>query len=71
MPHVENDFEAEDDLRTLVRAQEIEDDPSRVMRARKFAAQKEEEFSKLAANLPGRRPRGFNGSVRKTGMNPA
>ena len=63
-----DEFEAQFDLETLVRAKEIEKDLPRMQRAKLFAEKKREEFDRLARDLPGRPPRRFNGSVKNSKM---
>ena len=65
---IEN-FEAEDDLRTLTRAKEIEASEGRLMRAKRHALEKQEEFRRLAADLPGKSSF-TNNAVRGSKMRP-
>lgn len=64
-----DNFQAEDDLRALIQAKEIETDDGRMRRAKTFAAEKQEHFARLAADLPGRG--GFmNNAVKGSKMRP-
>ena len=45
---MERDWEAEDDLRTLQRAQEIKADPARWKRAKELAKKRLEEIAQVA-----------------------
>lgn len=45
----EDDWQTEDDLRTLTRAEEIENDPKRLAKARALAKKKLLEFAAVAA----------------------
>ena len=63
-----NDFEAQMDLETLAQAKEIEKDPSRVDRAKRFAEKKSEEYGQLSKSLPGKPARRFNGAGRDSKM---
>ncbi len=65
-----DEFEAQFDLETLVRAKEIGKDQARMDRAKRFAEKKREEFASLARDLPGKPPRRFNGAVKKSKMVP-
>lgn len=67
MPITE-DFDAQFDLDTLVRAKEIEKDPSRMARAKEHALHQQERFAELARNLPGTKRGGFNGAARDSKM---
>ena len=63
-----DDFEAQHDLDTLVRAKEIEADEGRLRRAKNHALEQQDHFRRLAADLPGK---GFtNGAVKGSGMRP-
>ena len=64
------DFEAQMDLEALRTAKEVENDPSRIARARAFAERRRDELAEIAGNLPGRPSRGFNKSVRNSKMRP-
>lgn len=63
-------FEAEFDLDTLVRAKEIEKDPGRMERAKQHALRQKERFAELAKSLPGTKRGGMNGAVRGSKMEP-
>ena len=63
-----DDFEAEQDLRVLTESERIKRDTSRMGRAKRFAQRKSEEFDRLAKDLPGTKPKGFNSSVRDSKM---
>lgn len=65
-----DDFEAQFDLDTLVRAKEIEKDPGRMARAREHALAQQERFRELSKNLPGTKKGGFNGAARGSKMEP-
>ena len=70
MPSMTNDnFEAQFDLDTLVRAKEIEKDPGRMARAREHALRQQERFADLASKIPGTKKGGFNGAT-KSKMEP-
>ncbi len=61
-----DEFQAEMDLDTLVRAKEIERDGTRVARARAFAERRAEALKAQADGLPAPRTRPINGSPRET-----
>lgn len=68
MPDLD-DFEAESDLHTLVRAKEIQKDQGRMSRAKSFASAKQDQFRKLAEDIPGKAS--FrNNTVRGSKMEP-
>ena len=67
-PMSEADYKAEADLEALVRAKEIERDPSRLETVRRFAETRKEEFARVAESLPGKPSRRFNGSVKNSKM---
>lgn len=49
MGHLDfEDFEAEDDIRSLQRAEQIKDDPKRMSKLRSFAKRKADEMEKIA-----------------------
>lgn len=48
----EDDWQTEDDLRTLMRAEEIEKDPKRLANAQKLAKQKLLDLAAVAAEGP-------------------
>lgn len=50
-PKAENDWQAEDDMRTLMRAKAIERDPKRLAAARKAARRKLEEQKAETAQM--------------------
>ena len=57
------------DLDTLMRAKEIEGDPSRLRAAKAFALDEKDRFDRLARDLPGRA--GFkNNAVKGSKMEP-
>ncbi len=64
-----DDFEAEDDLRTLMRAKEIEASDGRMNRAKAHALEKQEHFRRIASDLPGRSSF-TNNAVRGSKMRP-
>ena len=65
MPDTEDDFQAEMDLRSLKEAKDINDDPSRLDRARGFATRKAEELTKIVSDLPKPKQRSrFSGARR-------
>ena len=63
-----DEFEAQFDLETLVRAKEIEKDIGRMDRARRFAEKKRDEFRDVANDFPSKPKRRFNGEVRNSKM---
>jgi hypothetical protein len=48
----QDDWQAEDDLRTLMRAEEIEKDPKRLAKAQKLAKQKLLDLASVASEGP-------------------
>lgn len=68
MVHSDRDWEAESDLDALTRAKTVENDPARLARVKAFAERRKEEFATIAASLPGKSARAFNGSVRNSKM---
>lgn len=67
MPIVD-EFEAESDAFTLIRAKEIEADAGRIMAARNFAEQQKEKFEQMGRDLPEIKKRPMNNSVRNSKM---
>ena len=67
-PMSEADYKAEADLEALVRAKEIERDPSRLETVRRFAETRKDEFARVVESLPGKSPRRFDGTVKNSKM---
>lgn len=67
MPHVkpDEDFEAEMDADTLVRAQEIKSDPSRLERAKSAARRKAEKADSMVTALEKDREPEENAGLRR------
>ena len=63
-----DEFDAQYDLDTLVRAKEIEKDAGRIARAREHAVEQKERFAGMVRDLPGMKPSGFNGATRDSKM---
>ena len=61
-----DEFEAEMDLETLLRAEKINRDSGRLGRAKHFAERKAESFHDFAERIPGKEVPVINGSPRKT-----
>ena len=67
-PMTDKDFQAEGDMDALVRAKEIESDPTRLASAKRFAEDRQEQFARIAKSLPGKPARRFNGAVKDSKM---
>lgn len=65
-----DDFEAQDDAFTLIRAKEIEKDQGRVGRARVFAEKKRDQFGQMLDELPKIPIKAKNNSVKNSRMGP-
>jgi hypothetical protein len=63
-----DDYEAESDLSVLIRAKEIEKDPARVQRAKRFADMRKHQFEQMSEELPGKPPKRFNGAAHHSKM---
>ena len=50
-PMTDQDWQAEDDMRTLMRAAEVKASPERVARAKAHASQKAKEMAKVAGSI--------------------
>ncbi len=64
-----DEFEAQMDLETINRAREIEKNPGRMDRAKRFAEKKSDEYSAFAGKIPGKPKQSFAGAVRNSRMN--
>ena len=63
-----DDFEAQHDLETLVRAKEINKDQARMDRAKRFAENKREEIDDIVKDFPSKPAPRFNGAVKNSKM---
>ena len=58
------------DMHTVLNAQEVEKSPGRMQAAKSFAINEAERFTQLAKRIPDQENKEFNGSVKKSRMNP-
>jgi len=65
---IDDDFQAQEDAFTLLRAKEIEKDNSRIMAAKNFAEQQKDKFDQMTKDLPSPKTKPMNNSVRGSKM---
>ena len=69
MPDTPQDYEAQYDAETLVRAKEILKDQGRVARAQAYAEERRDVMARIASDIAGSVPKGrFSGAVRDSKM---
>jgi len=65
----DDDFQAEQDMRTVLNAKEIEQDPGRMIAAKNFAISEAQRFKQIADEIPDPEKKGFDGAVKNSKMN--
>lgn len=68
LPLVSEDYQAENDLGTIMRAEEIRRDPARLNRAKQYAERKRDEMDRMAKEFPKVGTKMFNGAMRGSKM---
>ena len=66
---IDQDFQAEMDMRAVIKAEDIKKNPSRMIAVKNFALSEVERFERIADIFPKTEKKGFNGAVKNSRMN--
>lgn len=67
---IDPDFQAEMDMRTVLKAEEVKQNAGRMRAAKEFASRESERFQQIADKFPQTENKAFIGSVKNSRMKP-